>query len=490
MVDRGLAGLQRPFFASNGYRNLAWFLLGLALLRGLLVLASDPLLAIANNHDQIRVQGCIGAYPDRPAETPPQTSSPEAPFSRFRFISDVGSPCFLSSEALFAWAAWPAMWLEQSLRSDRTFSVRWKGGLQFILLLLIAAWSTRRLLALKRQDLAAGHAAIFALVVCDPGNLLYFNTFYGEAAAILSCYGLLVGALVGLACKDGASRASLLVVGLSAVLLATSKIQHLIVPLLILAAVAASAVAARRLPARLLVALFLGGLVGFSLQWMNRAASENEGIRSANLIDTLFTALLPSASDPSKLLARLELPSSCIEQSGESWYTPGMLQHERCPEVFKLDHHDLMLAVFRDPLMAFSALQGGLRHVRPWIPLQLGVVEGGVRAGLPWWAPSWNAVLDVPGQSVYFSMLLGLPIFAAGMVCLRRTRDQWAANAILLSLGGLPLCIFFVSVLGDGYVDLSKHAQLGTACLLAEFVVLICLLVDSAAWRGENHVNH
>jgi hypothetical protein len=489
MVDRGPAGLQRSFFVSNGYRNLAWFLLGLALLRGLLVLASDPLLAIANNYDQIRVQGCIGAYPDRPAETPPQTGSPEAPFSRYRFIGDVGSPCFVSSEALFAWAAWPAMWLEQSLRSDRTFSVRWKGGLQFILLFLIAAWSTRRLLALKRQDLAAGHAAIFALVVCDPGNLLYFNTFYGEAAAILSCYGLLVGVLVGLACEQRASRSSLCLVGLSAVVLATSKIQHLIVPLLILVAIAVSASWARRMPGRLLVVLLLGGLTGASVQWLNRAASENEGIRSANLIDTLFTALLPSAGDPAQLLARLELPSHCIEQSGESWYTPGMLQHERCPEVFKLEHHDLILAALRDPLMTYNALRGGIRHLRPWIPSQLGVVEGGLRSGLPWWAPSWNTFLNVPGQGVFFVILLGLPGLAALLVCIRRNPGQSATNAVLLSLGGLPLCIFVVSVLGDGYVDLSKHAQLGTACLLAEFFVLVGLLVDRAAWSGENHVN-
>jgi hypothetical protein len=490
MADHGLAELHRPFGASIGYQRLAWFLLSLALLRGLLVLASDPLLAMANNYDEIRIQACIDAYPDRAADVPPQANSPEAPFSRFRFTPGVGAPCFLSSEALFAWAAWPAMWLEQSIRSDRTFSVRWKGGLQFTLLFLIAAWSTRRLFALKRQDLAAGHAAVFALVVCDPGNLLYFNTFYSEAAAIFFGYALLVAVLVVLADKNSASRALILAVGLSAVFLATSKIQHLIVPTLILAAVAASAFVARRVPKPLLIAIFIGGLIGCGLQCLNRSASENEGIRSANLIDTLFTALLPNAGAPAKLLARLELPSHCIEQSGESWYTPGMVQHERCPEVFKLDHRDLMLAVVRDPMMALRALRGGARHVRPWIPLQLGVVEGGVQAGLPWWAPSWNAVINVPDQSIVFVILLGLPALAAAMVCWRRRIDQWATNAILLSLGSLPLCIFALSVMGDGYIDLSKHAQLGTACLLAELVVLACLLIDRLIGWGGKHADH
>jgi hypothetical protein len=490
MDDHGSAGLDRPFGASIRYQHVAWFLLSLALLRGLLVLASDPLLAMANNYDEIRIQACIDAYPDRAVDIPPQANSPEAPFSRFRFTPGVGAPCFLSSEALFAWAAWPAMWLEQSIRSDRTFSVRWKGGLQFTLLILIAAWSTRKLIVLKRQDLAAGHAAVFAIVVCDPGNLLYFNTFYSEAAAILFGYALLVGVLVVLADKSSASRALILAVGLSAVFLATSKIQHLVLPLLILVAVAASAIAARRMPKRLLMTLMMGGLVGCGVQWSNRSASENEGIRWANLTDTLFTALLPNAADPAGLLARLELPSHCIEQSGESWYTPGMVQHERCPEVFKLDHRDLMLAVVSDPMVALRALRGGAAHVRPWIPLQLGVVEGGMQAGLPWWAPSWNATVNFPGQSVIFAILLGLPVLAVGMVCWRRRIDQWATNAILLSLGILPLCIFSLSVMGDGYIDLSKHAQLGTACLLAELVVLACLLIDRLIGWGGKHADH
>lgn len=41
-----------------------------AVLRGALFLSSEPLLALANNHDMIRVQGCIDAYPIRDRDRP------------------------------------------------------------------------------------------------------------------------------------------------------------------------------------------------------------------------------------------------------------------------------------------------------------------------------------------------------------------------------------------------------------------------------------
>ncbi|MEO7935051.1 MAG: hypothetical protein ABIR27_02225 [Dokdonella sp.] len=470
------------------YRRITWLLLAIAIVRGLLIVASDPLLAVANNYDQIRVQACLGAFPDRDAAIPPGTESPQAPYERFRFIYDVGAPCFMTSELLFAWAAWPAMQIEQGLRSDRSFSIRWKGGLQFVFWLWLATWCTCRLIRVQRPDLALGHAAVCAIVVTDPGNFLYLNTFYGEPSAILFCYSLLIGILVYLAQAKRPANGLLVAIALSAFFLATSKLQHMMVPLLIWLIVACCGIVARKLPKALLVALAIGGLSGAGAQAINMNAASNQSVRSANLIDTLFSAMLPNASDPQTLLADLDLPVECLAQSGKSWYSPGMASRQHCPQVFEIRHHELLLAALLDPRMLVKTIRGGIPFADSWIPSNLGLVEGEKDGGLPWWAPSWNCVitrLDL----ILLGLLVGLPAVAFVMILLRRANNQLAGNVIALGLSALPLLIFMTSVFGDGYVDLPKHSQLGTACMLAAIVVVTCLLINYIVESRRNAAN-
>ncbi|MEP6881687.1 MAG: hypothetical protein ABI866_06820 [Dokdonella sp.] len=473
---------------TSWYRRLAWLVLGIAILRGLLIVASVPLLAVANNYDQIRVQACLGAYPDRDDAIPPGTESPQAPYERFRFIADVGATCFMTSELLFAWAAWPAMQIEQGLRADHTFSVHWKGGLQFVFWVAVAAWCTRRLIRAQRADLALGHAVVCALVVTDPGNFLYLNTFYGEASAILFCYALVTGILVYLAQVKRPDSALLIAIALAAFFLATSKIQHLMVPLLIWLVVAGCGILMRKPPKALLVALAVGAVAGAGAQAFNMNAASNQSIRSANLIDTLFTAMLPNASDSEGLLAALDLPKECMEQSGKSWYSPGMANRQHCPQVFELHHRDLLMAALLDPRMLVRAIRGAIPFADSWIPSNLGLVEGHTAGQLPSWAPSWNAAIATR-VSTLLGVMVGLPLFALVMVLLRRSNDQLAANVTVLSLSVMPLLIFTTSVMGDGYVDLPKHFQLGMACLLAATVIAACLIADHILEGGRDAAN-
>jgi hypothetical protein len=459
------------------YRRLAWLLLGLALLRGLQVLASDPLLAIANNYDTIRVQSCIEAWPVRDASIHPTTRSPAAPFERYRF-TDIGGTCFMTSEALFAWLAWPGMWLEQSLTEDRSFSIRWKGSLQFGLWLALAIGCTRRLLALDRSDLAAGHAAVAAVAFVDPGNLLYFNTFYTESSAVLFLYALLAGCVVTMAQNGRARPWRDLAIGLAAMLLALAKIQHLFVPLVTVLCVALVAWLCRLDRRRLLLVVTLGALLGSSAQWLHMNSAGNDSIRSANLVDTLFTALLPNASQPEAMLSELGLPATCIEQSGSSWYSPGMSDRKLCPEVFALRQPGLIAAAVRDPLMLGRALVGGAKRADAWIPAGLGVVEGQDSMGLPASIPSWSRVHAKAGPLVRCALICVLPVLALVLVCARRSSTQAPANAVLLVLCVLPLVVLTTAILGDGYVDVPKHFQLGFASLTAAVVVLACLALD------------
>jgi hypothetical protein len=72
------------------YRRAAWLLLALALLRGLQVVAGDPLLAVANNYDMIRVQACIDAWPARMRPFPRRPTAPT------RLWNDIGSSATLA----------------------------------------------------------------------------------------------------------------------------------------------------------------------------------------------------------------------------------------------------------------------------------------------------------------------------------------------------------------------------------------------------------
>jgi hypothetical protein len=130
-------------------------MLGVVLYRGIPILRSEPLLALANNYDMIRVQACIKAYPLRAPGIPPWAGSGDAPIARYQFRHDVGAPCFLSSEVLFARLARP-LFKAESLRSgDGTFSIRWLGGVKFAVFFAAVAAFT---IAWWRQGRPPAHA--------------------------------------------------------------------------------------------------------------------------------------------------------------------------------------------------------------------------------------------------------------------------------------------------------------------------------------------
>jgi hypothetical protein len=481
-MTEALAGVTaentRATLLAGWYRRLAWIFLAIALARGLLIVASDPLLAVANNADMIRVQACIDAYPDRDVSIPPGTYSYEAPLARYRFITGVGAPCFVTSQVVFAWIAWPGMWLEQHLRADATFSIRWHGYVQLSLLSLLALLCTRRLIAAGREDLAAGYAAICALVLADPGNTLYLNTFYTEAAAWFFLHALLASVLIALAQHGRASPLLLAGIALFAALLALAKIQHLLLPLIVLVAVLLPALLRRPVAIAVAVAIGIGTLIGGGFQWSHMNSANTGTIRSANVIDTLFMAMLPNASQPVVLLEHLGLPAACAEQAGNTWYTPGMADRRLCPEVAALDHSDLLRALIRDPALVMRTVLGGFEYMRPWIPSHLGIIEGAKLATLPASIPTWSRALDALGLPLLIAGVLGFPLLGVLVMLVRREGEQAAVNILALALCCIPLYVVVTAVFGDGYVELSKHVHLALAAFLTSVTVFGCLLVD------------
>jgi hypothetical protein len=461
---------------SPWFSRLAALLLALAALRLVGLFAADPMLAVANNYDMIRVQACIDAYPDRDRAIPPEANSYDRPLERYRFLAGVGAPCFLTSEAAFALLAWPAMWAEQALRADRSFSVRWDGAIKLLLLAAVVIVVHRILVRRGASQLALGHAAVVALVLADPAIGLYLNGFYAEFSAVFFFYALLAGLVLGLSAAPHApGRAVLVGIVLAAVGLALAKVQHVLTPLFVLGVVGLLHLLARRIDRRLLGALAAGAVLGAALQGAHLVSEQTRSMGRANKINTVFHALLPHAEDGPQLMRDLGLPAACAEHAGANWFTPGMAEGQLCPEALTLSRRALLRVVLTQPQLTARVVLDGVRRSRPWIPSYLGLVEGRALGRLPPTHPSLDRALSALPETAYLLLLGALPLWAAWLVWRRREAGQQAANVAIAILATYPWFSLAVVVLGDGYADTAKQSHLGTTAALAALVMAAAL---------------
>ena len=144
---------------AQAWRDIAtWLLFALAALRGVLLLAHDPLLALANNYDQVRYTACLGLYPTAPGVPPQQQNYRRhcAPTpSRHRRTQSA----YWTSDLLFrnAAAAVPAgrrSRRRRCIRCAALAALRLNGLAAGSPLLLQRAWRHD-----GRNDLALAHAA-------------------------------------------------------------------------------------------------------------------------------------------------------------------------------------------------------------------------------------------------------------------------------------------------------------------------------------------
>lgn len=197
----------------------------------------------------------------------------------------------------------------------------------------------------------------------------------------------------------------------------------------------------------------------------------------ANVINTVFYALLPNADDPQRLVQKLGLPLDCAAHSGANWFTPGMADGKLCPAALALSRRDLVRVLATEPALVARTVLAGVARTRPWIPSYLGVVEGEALGRLPATHPSLDSALVALPASAYFALMAGLPLWAGWLVLRRREPTQQAANAVLAVLATYPWFSLTIVVLGDGYADTAKQSQLGTAALLAAVILAMAMSV-------------
>lgn len=449
-------------------------------LRALLLVVHAPLYAYANSYDETRYTTCFHFYPDRPADVPPQLHSPEAPYAHFRFIQTSDPMCYWSSELVFTGATalfWKAA---EAMQGETTHDVRWVAALRWLALLALSVALSRAWLARGDVRSAIANAALVPLVFADPGNTLYLSTFYAEWTALLAAYALI--ALVLLWRDEPRSRGRFAMLALVALALATSKLQHMLLPLALTATVlVVDRIRIGRTTWRAF-ALACGALAGAYFQF---AQTAREGlmidtIRQYNRADVVFTALLPFADDPRALLEEVGIDPGCAVYSGKrAWQLPdlpdrtcrGLVNFSRTREIATLLHH---------PTLALQLALHGVLALDPWLADNVGHVEGAPFEKLPASVASIGRPLHA--WPVLQLVLLSLPmLWLAMLTALRRGRTGTSAFEATLLVVVTMAATLVVTLLGDGLADTPKQGHLVVNAALAW---LVAGLIMAAARRS------
>lgn len=445
----------------------------IALARALGLVLHRPLLAFANNYDQIRYTACLDLAPWRPGERADR-GNPQAPLSRYAFQPLPTGTCIWTSDLVFT-APVAAVWrLSEALGGREIHSIRRLAEWRLLGWLLLAAWTTRALLRAGQPHAAAGYLGWLALFGNDPANLLYFPTFYAEAGAILGFHACLAGAGVALLRP---TRVALAIAAVGAAILAASKQQHLVLPMLLGIAVLAGAGASGRKAG---FAVLAGALLGLALQVGDivRAPAMASGVGAVNRANFVLGVLLPESSDPARVADVLELEPACTAYAGRSVYAMPAPVEQVCTRVSAWPRLLPWWLLVSDPPAFGRALLHIPHLLLPWIP-GLGVVEGTTWGALPASQPSWHHLFG--GRAAIAAGLLLLPwlVFAA---CLRARAPRAATGFALLCATG-SAAVVLVSLFGDGDVEFAKHSQLAPDFALASLAIVIAAMLRRVPGR-------
>jgi len=461
-------------------RTPAWLLavlalcLGAGVVRAALLLAHDPLLALANSYDEVRYTACFDLYPDRPASVEPTRNSPEAPYSHYRFMRNPAPLCYWSSDLLFQGAVAGLYRIEHALTGTQRHSVRWIGALRFAALL--GVWLAFTLAWLHRSQYASALANgwLLPLLFADPANTVYLNTFYAEWTALLAMYTLCGLILLDLGLTGTRLRALLL--ALAAFVLATSKIQHLVLPLACAGVVfALDWLRARRWSWQGKAVLF-GALAGLALQGV-QLTRDSDAIRAIDMFnraDVAFTGLLPNARDPAATAAKLGVDAACLRYTGLRAWQMAEYPGDACPSLAQLSRARELRVLLGEPDLSLRLGWHGVLALEPWLAPGLGLVEGGAFATLP---PQFFTFSTVLSASPWLRVLaLAAPLAALPLLLLSpfgRRRPRLFACTALTAV--IMLATLTITVLGDGLADTPKQGHLVVNAALAWWSCLITL---------------
>jgi hypothetical protein len=381
-------------------------------------------------------------------------------------------------------AAWRA---SEAFGGREVHSVRRLAELRLLIWFVVAAWATRMFLREGRPEIASAHLAWLAIVGMDPGNTLYLATFYSEAAAAFGAYLCVTATIVAMLRP---TRVALFAASLGACMLAGSKLQHVILPILLGICVF---VAGGRTSRRAALAVVIGGLLGCTLQLGNQARDTwmNRDVAMVNRMDYVLTVLLEDTSDRDRVAATMKLDDECVSQHGKNVFEIDMPSEKACPNHAEWRKTTMWWLLLSDPAAIAHAAARVPSLLLPWLPAKLGVVEDTTYGRLPETTPSISSLFG--SSEIAAGTILVAPWLILLVCALRRASERARAFALICAVGSASVCA--VALLGDGTVDYAKHAQLALNFALGAWLLpLAALLVrpanvavrsDATQWRDS-----
>ncbi len=477
-----VANLRTRFTA---LRFITVVLLLLAALRMLTLVLHSPVVGYANQYDMLRSSACLDFWPGasaaKIADIDLEIATPKAPIPVYQHRVFDRSNCYWSADVALTSAA---LALHRMAIGGNDVDLRWIGTFKTALLLAAVVWLNA--LLWPHPHATALHALVAVLVLADPFVMLYANTLYTEFGAVLGAYLTIAGALSWRLSSDLSTHSQpdlrrqrraidALLLGLAS--LACARVPH--APLaVILAAVLLyfawqaprqTGTAQRQFPRALAVALLLPLILGSAVAARNQYALA--GVAQANASNTLFFTVLPSAPDSIALAQALGLPAHCGELAFSSWYLRRETDVARdCPEAFGFSRARLAVALATHPKTALRLLANAFAQSRGWRVRYIGEQAGGDFVRAPFWS-----VADLAPRLPY-PMYVWLTIFALcfGALGVANTKSV-NSGALQISLALLIVALVFpllISLMGDGYTELPRHAHLALVALVALLLVL------------------
>ncbi|MBX3276769.1 MAG: hypothetical protein KF868_02085 [Acidobacteria bacterium] len=456
-----------PFLPFISVSSVLTFLLILAF--SLALLWTPPIVGLADNGDFFRMLrwGQLAHRTLRDGEVEDRYEgwiNREYRFVAHPMLAWKGLP---SSEALFVKAA-------------ALLALIWPGGGSFDLRLLglvhALAFAAAATLLLRgwREVLLPSPVLIAGLVVvfCDIGYLVYFQSFYSEAASFIFLLAF-VGS--GLLLMSGAiSRGRTWLFFACAFLLVSAKAQNILLALPL--ALTAARLYIDAAGDRRLRRIVLAGFTAILLIAAGIYITTPRGMKNANLYNSVFNGFLKWTPSPGAALARLGLDPGLSELAGSNYFqTPVDVTGEEMQQKFFARTGPLAVAghYLRNPADLLIAMQRTAISAFTLQPEIYGNFERS--SGYPYGekAVRWNLWSRfkqnmLPHSLTIVAVHAGLLLL--GIIVMRRGRER-NLGEFYFALWLMMCLSFAVPVPGDGENDLEKHLFLYQALFDLSLVI-------------------
>jgi hypothetical protein len=362
----------------------------------------------------------------------------------------------------------PARLLNTVLSKDGLFDIRWTGATHATLFLIAVTWMLPLLAALN--PVARLATAFFGvLVLTDVSYVSYFNSFYPDAASLVTLLMMIASGARFFSGHDAARR-GLILMAVCAWLFVTSKVQHVILtpPLLVL-------LFWRRRTVEQAGGRFAAPALAILLAASSAAmlATMPERYRGIALYNVVFFHILPNDKAPENVLEQLQLPREWIRYKGTHAYSQGSGAFD--PEFQKqwyraAGYPRLMLYYARHPRVPLGLLKEGFNHSTIYRPgfanfqKSAGYAQYAESQAFAFWS-GWKRAAFYPGR--WFNWFYWL--IPAGVLLWRLRGPLWWAESLLLSMAAIEF--LFASLTDVG--DMARHLFLFNTLVDINFVAAV-----------------